>query len=120
MDLRYEHKKNIKTYFLLLAFGFFVSCDCLQHVQGIVLDAETQLPIDSVIIVDKNLPDSLLTTDLIIYTDSIGGFDFSSKVVGLFGCPKISLSFKKEGYEITNKKYKSCCTEGIIVNLKHK
>lgn len=112
--------KKYKNLFLLLAFGSFVSCDCLQHVQGIVLDAETQLPIDSVIIVDNNLPDSLLTTDLILYTDSIGGFDFSSKVVGLFGCPKISISFKKEGYEITNKKYKSCCNEGVIVSLKHK
>ena len=43
--------KNIKTYLLLLVFGFFASCDCLQHVQGIVFDAETQLPIDSVMIV---------------------------------------------------------------------
>ena len=112
--------KIIKIHWLLVVSMVLTSCDCLQHVQGVVLDAETQLPIDSVMVIDNNLTDSLSTTDLIIYTDSIGEFDFTSMAVGLFGCPKISLSFKKEGYEITNRKYKSCCTEGVVINLKKK
>lgn len=112
--------KIIKIYLLLFIIVISTSCDCLQHVQGVVLDVETQLPIDNVMVINNNLTDSLLTSDLIIYTDSIGEFDFTSMAVGLFGCPKISLLLKKEGYETINKKYKSCCTEGVVIDLKKK
>lgn len=93
-------RKSLMPCVILAALTFLTSCDCLQHVQGVVLDAETQLPIHSVMVIDDNLTDSLSTTNLIIYTDSIGEFDFTSMAVDLFGCPKISLSFKKEGYEM--------------------
>jgi hypothetical protein len=107
-----------KALLLFFLISVLASCDCLQHVQGYVFDAETQLPIDSVLIVNNNLSDSLSNNGLGIYTDSLGRFDYTSLSIGLFGCPKISLSFIKEGYDTTNNKYKSCCTDEVTVNLK--
>lgn len=93
---------------LLLIFGC-VSCDCLQHVQGKVIDAETQQPISEVIVKRD--------TNVVVYTDSIGGFEFTTMTGGLFGCPKIKLSFEKEEYIKTSKEYKSCCTDNAVVVL---
>jgi hypothetical protein len=102
--------RSIKVSILIFSFAIFTSCDCLQHVQGVVIDYETQLPIDNV----KIMKD----TEGIIYTDSLGNFDITTMTGGLFGCPKISLSFEKEGYDKVAKKYKSCCTDNIVVVLK--
>ena len=98
-------KISILTFIVVVV----VSCDCLQHVQGKVIDSETQQPISEVI-VQKD-------TGYVIYTDSIGNFDFTTMTGGLFGCPKIKLSFEKEGYIKTSKEYKSCCTDNVIVVL---
>ena len=99
----------IKISLLLFIVTAFASCDCLQHVQGVVVDSETQSPIDKV----------MITKDIsgIIYTDSLGNFEVTSMTSGLFGCPKVSLSFEKEGYNKTNKTYKSCCTDNAVVVL---
>ena len=94
---------------LVFIFAVFTSCDCLQHVQGVVIDSETQLPINNV----KVMRDA----DRVIYTDSVGNFEFTSMTGGLFGCPKISLSFEKEGYDKATKQYKSCCTDNAVVVL---
>jgi len=101
-------EKN-KLTLLVFIFAVFTSCDCFQHVQGIVIDSETQLPIDSV----KVMRDA----ERIIYTDSFGNFEIASVTGGLFACPKISLSFEKEGYNKATKKYKSCCTDNTVVVL---
>jgi hypothetical protein len=97
---------------LIFIFAIFSSCDCLQHVHGVVIDSETQLPINNVTVTKAS--------GLVIYTDSIGRFDFTSMTGGLFGCPKIVLSFEKEGYNKIIKKYKSCCTDNNILFLKRK
>jgi hypothetical protein len=81
----------------VITFAIFVSCDCLQHVQGTVIDSGTRQPIKEVIIKKD--------TGLVIYTDSVGNFDITTMTGGLLGCPKISLSFEKEGYFKTSKKY---------------
>ena len=36
---------------------------------------------------------------------------------GILGCPKISLSLEKEGYNKVKKKYK-CCTGNVVIALK--
>ena len=100
---------TLKISILVFIFVVFVSCDCLQHVQGTVIDAETKQPISKVI-VQKD-------TGFVIYTDSIGNFEFTTMTGGLFGCPKISLSFEKEGYIRASKEYKSCCTDNAVVVL---
>ena len=51
-----------------------------------------------------------------IYTDSLGNFEITSMTGGIFGCPKISLSLEKEGYNKVKKKYK-CCTGNVVIAL---
>ena len=101
--------KIIKVSILVFIVFVFVSCDCLQHIQGKVIDAETKQPIREVIVKRD--------TNVVVYTDSIGNFEFTGMTGGLFGCPKIKLSFEKEGYIKTSKEYKSCCTDNAVVVL---
>ena len=103
--------KKIKISLLVFIFAVFTSCDCLQHITGFTIDYETQLPIDKAMVKDTD-------TDRIIYTDSLGNFEYRAKVIGLFGCPNIKLSFEKEGYKKVTKRYKSCCTDNAVVVLK--
>ena len=100
----------ISTLFLISVA--FVSCDCFRHVQGTVIDYETKLPLDSVLITIEREP------HIIVYTDTLGNFNFFLKKVGLPFCPAIKTSFEKEGYKKTIRKYSSCCTENDIVMLK--
>lgn len=95
---------------ILIFTAAFTSCDCLQHLQGVVIDSETRLPIDRVIIKENR-------RDRVIHTDSLGNFELTSITGGLFSCPKISLSFEKEGYSKEIKKYESCCTDNVVVVL---
>jgi len=103
--------KIIRVSVLVFIVVAFISCDCLRHVQGVVIDFETRLPIDKVMVKENG-------RDWAIHTDSLGNFEFTSMTGGLFGCPKISLSFEKEGYNKDTKKYKSCCTDNAVVVLK--
>ena len=102
--------KILKFSILVLIIAIFTSCDCLQHIQGSVIDSKTRLPIEKVMIKENS-------RELVIHTDSLGQFEFTSMTGGLLGCPKISLSFEKEGYIKTRKKYKSCCTDNAVVVL---
>ena len=104
--------KMLKIIVLLFVSIALVSCDCFRHVQGTVIDYETKLPIDSVLIKVEREP------HIIIYTDTLGEFGFLSKKVGLPFCPAIKTSFEKKGYKKTIKKYRSCCTDNDIVELK--
>jgi hypothetical protein len=38
-------KMNLKIILLLISLNFFISCDCIQNVAGIILDAETKINI---------------------------------------------------------------------------
>ena len=109
--------KKIITYLILIML-FFQSCDCLQHVQGYVVDSSTSQPIDSVSIsqfykvpIDKRPDDKR-------YSDSIGGFEYMSISGGLFRCPSLTLYYDKAGYEIYEKKYRNCCRENDTIRLK--
>lgn len=102
--------KILKLKISILLIFIITSCDCLQHVQGVVIDAKTNLPIEKVAVKEDSRA-------WIIYTDSVGTFEFTSMTGGLFSCPKISLSFEKEGYGKVTKKYKSCCSDHVIVIL---
>jgi hypothetical protein len=112
--LKYMDMRIVKV--ALFAFTTAViihSCDCLQHVHGIVIDAETQLPLENALIKKAESKGVVC-----IYTDSLGCFDFTAIRGALFSCPKISLSFEKKDYIGVNKEYKSCCTENVVIDLK--
>ena len=109
--------KIIKISLLVSVFAVLSSCTFLRYVQGTVIDADTQLPIGNVIIrnVNDNCLDMPVDTDCFIHTDSLGHFEIFSPTAGLFVCPKISLSFEKEGYNNVTKKYKSWNDNVVIV-----
>lgn len=92
-----------------------VSCECFQHVQGVVIDSKTRLPIDNVVVKNTKIKNNNICGAL--HTDSLGQFDTYPMAIGLFGCPKVSLSFEKEGYKKAVIKYKSCCTDNAEVVL---
>ena len=90
--MRFYGKKHPAktTIFLLFIFGFLTSCDCIQHVQGYAIDAETKKPLskvsykrDSLLTAEEKLMD--ISDPLYHYqrrTDSVGWFEDST-------CPKI-------------------------------
>ena len=86
--------KILKFSILALIIAIFTSCDCLQHIQGSVIDSKTRLPIEKVMIKENS-------RELVIHTDSLGQFEFTSMTGGLLGCPKISLSFELRKRDIS-------------------
>ena len=95
---------------------FFISCDCFVHIQGVVIDSKTRLPIDSVLVKENVSCDICDRED--IYTDSLGIFEYVSMVGGF--CPRSSLSFEKEGYKTKTKKYRNYYKDIVTVVLKRK
>lgn len=70
------------------------SWDCIQKVNGTVLDAETLQPIDSVYVFKQNKNNDFG------FTDTQGHFELASISGGLLGCPPMKVELKKVGYEI--------------------
>jgi len=100
----------LKISILIFALSLLGSCRCYRQVNGVVIDYNTREPIDKVTIIDE--------IDRVIYTDSLGHFEYFSMYGKLFRCGKIKLSFEKEGYKKVTKKYNSCCTDNDVVVLK--
>lgn len=67
----------------------------MQDVYGTVLDAETLQPIDSVYVYKQSNENDFG------YTDEHDHFEINSISGGLsFGCPPMTVVFKKNGYEV--------------------
>jgi len=121
----------IKKPTIVFLLAFFSSCETVQHVRGVVVDADSQMPIEDVVVY-QILPskDSALlnhTSDkechpsetLSYVSDSHGRFNFMH-VTGSFTyrCPTLTLCFEKEGYLPVMMTYESCSTDSTIVFLK--
>jgi hypothetical protein len=85
-------KMNLKIILLLISLNFFISCDCIQNVSGIILDAETNKPIDKVVI--KKLGDNNVYN-----SDENGFFEIRKISGGLFKCPDMKIVITKEKYK---------------------
>jgi len=108
--------KTLKIGILVSIFAILNSCTFLRYVQGTVIDAETQLPVGNVRIGEDNSPDFIVNADSFVYTDSLGNFEIFSPKAGLFVCPKMFLSFEKEGYNKVTKKYRNW-NDNVVVLL---
>ncbi|WP_044103863.1 hypothetical protein [Neolewinella persica] len=73
---------------LTLASG----CDYVQSLQAIIVDEETQLPIDSVRVHESN-------ENITIFSDSTGFIDYYN-LVGGWNPPDLKMTFTKPGYEV--------------------
>lgn len=81
----------------LIPLMILFSCDSYRSVEGVVLDADSGLPIDNVQIVDNHD----LEHGQKNHIETSGGrgqFSYSDISGGLLGCPDLVLVFSKEGY----------------------
>ena len=87
----------MRTAILALGLASLASCDCIQQVEGVVVDIGTSIPIEDVT-VRKRYSDgtyhSLGTT-----TNFVGAFEFNGISGGPWGCPDVQLHFEKPGYQ---------------------
>lgn len=95
------------TLLLFVILGFFTSCDCMQRIQGYVVDAETGEPISAVaygrdilLTAEEKRQDSLqYYHNYRVFTDSTGWF-MDWRLASGFNCqPILVLQLEKEGYE---------------------
>lgn len=126
--MQHNHNTNRVTTMplLFLILGLLASCDCMQRIQGYVIDAQTGEPLSEVFY----SRDTLLTTEekqydrndtLHIYqrrTDSTGWF-MDWRLANGFNCkPPLVLWLDKEGYEpvrLESSRYKGLDT--LVVKL---
>ena len=76
--------------------------DCFQQAEGIVLDKNTKMPIDSVTIVSTNTPDNVK-----IFSTKTGQFKFNKTSGGITDCPDLTLYFYKKGFKQNRSTFKS-------------
>lgn len=94
-------KKLTTIIFTALAL---TSCNCVQQVDGIILDRETKEPIDGVIIKSKKGTKVQFSTQEEIISDN-GRFKYYSKSSADSDCGTFDLSFSKEGYKTIDKTF---------------
>lgn len=81
-------------------------CEGYRCGEGIVKDASTKLPLDSVLC-------TVITGSEYMFTDSTGEFELCNGMSGcLFGCKDITVEFSKPGYMTITKTNEDC--NGII------
>ncbi len=89
-----KYATRFKLFALVFVGIYFLSCDCVQRVKGVVVDKTTDKPIPNVLVRKQNGSGNE------IKTDSIGGFELSAISVGLFGCSAMEISAFKPEYKI--------------------
>ena len=98
----------MRKIFVLLVFALLISsCEGFNHVEGIVADSKTNLPIVGAMLIKKN--DTL-------FTDSVGRFEVYQRT--LFFNPKMHLTIKKSGYKTTKKSYRGWKDTPVTILMK--
>ena len=93
---------------LMILFAFLIifsmnGCDCITDGNGVVVDSETNLPLDSVVAKSYIDYGKRKSYENEMTTDSLGNFTGSTKMTGgFFGCPDLEIELSKSGY-ITKK-----------------
>jgi hypothetical protein len=79
------------------------ACDCIQQVDGVVMDQHRAQPIDDVEIFERSADG---TYDKTYFTTDMGGrFEFNGISGGPCGCPDVQLHFSNPGYLPLDKVY---------------
>jgi len=85
-------KINIAFYCVfIIVSSLLYSCDCNQNVSGIVLDKETNLPIEKATIQNLN-------GDYNVFSSEKGEFKISAISGGIFNCPPMDVIVSKDGF----------------------
>ncbi len=89
---RLKMKINIAFYCVfIIVFSLLYSCDCNQNVSGIVLDKETNLPIEKATI-------QKLNGSYNVFSSEKGEFKISAISGGVFKCPPMKIIVSKDGF----------------------
>jgi hypothetical protein len=96
-----------KLILLLFPATLIISCECDQNTHGIVIDSETKLPLDKVLLSEKPHTTTSEDNDLIFQTKEDGTYDYSVLSEALSGCPDITLYFFKSGYSTVKQTFTS-------------
>lgn len=102
--LTYAFEKTPKTYITGILTTLFVNilllagCDCPQKADGIIIDRQTNIPIDGVIISTVDILKNTIT-GRIVHSTKNGRFKFYKISGGLGKCPNLTLYFYKPGFK---------------------
>lgn len=91
----------LKLTTILIGLTFLTSCDCLQRVDGTVIDKETGKPLQGVTVYNKSMEWRKTTTD------TTGHFELSN-ISGGFRCPPMTIIVENTNY----KKYETSIPAG--------
>lgn len=94
-----KQRNILSRKFFVVIFGFVLllsSCEGFVEYTGVIYDAQTQEPLDSV----KCVMVAFKRDNLIRYSDSVGIYHVSTPMVGCVpNCGEYDVEFSKQGYK---------------------
>lgn len=96
-----DKMKLLKVHYVFFILLFVLSScvfDCIQNAEGVILDKNTKLPIDNVIISDENIQANSYVQNF-KRSNKLGVFKFH-RMAGGYKCPDLALYFYKKGYTL--------------------
>jgi hypothetical protein len=112
-------EKKPTSFTIAIASVFFIGtylmtgCDCLQQADGVILDRQTKIPIDSLNIATVDILKNTVT-GRVEYSIKNGNFKFTKMSGGIRKCPDLTLYFYKWGYNQTSLTFESSSTNDTI------
>ncbi len=100
--------KEIITFILIT---LLIGCDCVQEIEGFVIDDKSEIVIKGVKVWKKQRP------SIIEETDNSGLFNYHGISGGIWKCPDLNLIFEKEGYERLEKTFPAYNPESVEIRL---
>lgn len=105
----------MKQFSLIIFAGFtLASCDCVQHVSGIVVDSQTKKPLNNVSLGKLEREDTTNSYSRRIYSDKNGRFDYHGISGGFRKCPDLELHFSKQGYKASKVIFTAASTNDTV------
>jgi hypothetical protein len=119
--LIFKTKYSSSIILLNVSLLLFASCDCGHSMTGVVLDKETRLPVDSIII-GTMFDIRYSEYNYYTLTDSLGRFECSGLTgpSGFFKCSESKLIFRKSDYTSIEKVYPPGRTENDTILISRK
>lgn len=84
--------KITKAFLLITLPLIIISCDCWTDMEGVVFDATTEIPLDSVLV--RSFENGRVKTEML--TDSTGRYLGTTRNTGR--CEDLEVEFSKAGY----------------------
>ena len=107
-SLLLEKMKKIIIYIMTI---FLIGCDCVQEIEGYVIDEDSGKVIDGVKVWKKQRP------NMIEESDKSGFFNYHGISGGIRKCADLNLIFEKEGYKRLEKTYPAYNPEKVEIRL---